>query len=95
MVSLFIPSRSDNSNRTSQGICPTFIMLAVSRGMTSSTGDYGASWSMGTRTGPATSHVVPMQFIVTTTTTTTGTKTQQESADVSSVREASFNKEEV
>ena len=77
-----------------QGICPTFIMLAVSRGMTSSTGDYGASWqtSGNTRTAPATSHVVPMQFLVTTTTTT---KTQEDSTDVHSVRGASFNKEEV
>jgi len=68
-------------------------MLAVSRGMTSSTGDYGASWKTSgeRRTAPATSHVVPMQFLVTTTTT----KTQQDPTDVHSVREASFNKEEV
>ena len=65
-------------------------MLAVSRGMTSSTGDYGASWqtSAETRNAPATIHVVPMQFLVTT-------KTQQDSTDVHSAREASFNEDEV
>ena len=65
-------------------------MLALSRGMTPSTGDYGASWqsSAETRTAPATSHIVPMQFFVIT-------RTQEDSTDVHFVMEASFNKEEV
>ena len=72
----------------SQGICPTFIILAVSRGMASSSGDYGAScqWqpSKGTSTAPQTSHVAQMQFAVTTTAMTVEMETHQESTATSS-----------
>jgi len=73
---------------TSQGICPTFIMLAVSRGMASSSGDYGAScqWqpSKGTSTAPQTSHVAQMQFAASTTAMTAEMETHQESTATSS-----------
>jgi len=64
--------------------------------MTSSTGDYGVSgqWqpSVGTQSVLPTSHV---QFVTTTTEMGTEMKSQQESAAVSSVREASFKMQEV
>jgi len=84
MMSLIIQI---NLIMTSQGICPTFIMLAVSRGMASSSGDYGAScqWqpSKGTSTAPQTSHIAQIQFAVTTTAVTVEMETQ-ESTDTSS-----------